>query len=138
MQWAAIMVQKRYRILSARLLASAERRRRTLGPQVEVVFRRGVCIGGRTMTLVVKTCGGNYRLEGLDLVRNIRYEGLMLSQEVERLVETYNKSLKVGMGFCSRKRITRASDFRGNYLENTISSICVWEIMLTTCVRTLL
>lgn len=93
---AAIRIQTRCRILSAKLWVAAELRRRLLGPEVFEVYRRSVRVGGKggpAVTLVVNRCGNNYRVFGWDRLRDeMRYECLVLEEEARSLVERFNTS----------------------------------------------
>eukprot|EP01041_Mallomonas_annulata_P001757 gene1757-3392_t len=89
---AALKIQTAFRRLSAKLFVIAEHRRRLLGPDVVEMFRRGMEISGLALTLVVKRCGHNYLLEGWDRVKNLKYSGLVLQQEIEHIVKTHNNN----------------------------------------------
>lgn len=90
---SVLRIQTAYRRFSAKLFVIAERRRRLLGPDVMEVLRRGVRVSNIAITLVIKRCGNNYLLQGFDLLQNMKYEGLVLQQEVEELVSTHNQRI---------------------------------------------
>ena len=87
---AVVLIQSHIRMFQAKALLARERRRRDLGPEVEVMLRRTLVLGGHTLTIVVKRCGYNYKIEGLDQVKNMRCSGLVLEQEVRVILEKYN------------------------------------------------
>lgn len=95
MQASALIVQCIFRIYRAKLRVEAERARLMGGPQViEMIYGgRLVKVLDRTFMLRVFRCGCNYRLEGLDMLRGMNYEGICYQQELRTLLSEYNEQV---------------------------------------------
>jgi len=57
-----------------------------------------------SITLVVKRCGENYLLQGYDLLQNMKYEGLVLKQQVVEIVREHNLLVEIQLASLSRGR----------------------------------
>ena len=84
---SALLCQTKFRMYRAQLWLAAEKRRRSLGPEVHEMFRKGIVISGRTLVLIIYRCGTNYKMMGEDLVNNLRYQGNAYTQDVSSLLE---------------------------------------------------
>lgn len=93
MRRSALSLQLLIRRFIARHRLQALRNRKLHGPPVVEMLKKTCIIDGLTFQLTIYRCGQNYRLEGLDLIRNVCYEGLVCAEEVENLLKEYNASL---------------------------------------------
>lgn len=107
MKCASLVVQCAFRMHRARKIVSAERRRRAEGAPVVPMLGhgRGVQIGDIKFTLKIYRSGTNYRLEGLDFLRGVTYEGAVYTPEVMELIKTHNSSIVGTTLYANSQRI---------------------------------
>jgi len=92
---SSLKVQCAFRIFRAKRIVNAERKRRTDGAPVVAMLGqgRGLTVGEFSFTLKIYRSGTNYRLEGLDMLRGIVYDGAVYSQEVMSLIKEHNSGI---------------------------------------------
>jgi hypothetical protein len=104
---ASLIVQCAFRMFRARRIVLAERRRRSEGAPVVPMLGhgRGVQIGDIKFTLKMFRSGTNYRLEGIDLMRGVVYEGAVYTPEVLRLIHDHNAGISGTTLYANSQRI---------------------------------
>jgi hypothetical protein len=97
MHKASTIIQCLARCRQARLRVVRERKRRNGGPEVVEMLRRGACISGFKLTVVVYRCGGSYKIVGHDLMNSCQYIGFIYEPEVQRILGAYNSEIQVSL-----------------------------------------
>jgi hypothetical protein len=107
MKWSALLCQCAYRMHRARRMVALERKRRAEGAPVYPMLGegRGVQVGAFQFTLKIYRSGTNYRLEGIDLLRGVTYEGTCYTAEVLRLIAEHNAPITGSSVHANSRRI---------------------------------
>lgn len=90
--FAAITVQRWYLSIYRKKELIESLRRAVEGPVVQEVYRQGVSLDSRHLTVIVFNCRGNFRIEGVDQVRGKVYQAFIYAPQAERMVNAENKA----------------------------------------------
>jgi hypothetical protein len=127
MRRAATMFQCMVRCFIARNTVGEERRRKTMGPEVNEMARKSVEVGDLKFTLIVYRCGAQYKLLGYDLLQTHIYEGIVLQDEVAEMCSAFNAALTGTPLQIERQKLTPLNTHR--VVELMIQSIGVSRAM---------